>query len=94
MARAIWNDTVLAESDQVIKLEGNLYFPPDSVHQQYLKSSDTHTHCFWKGQASYYHIEVNGEKNPDAAWTYPVPKAAADNIRNYIAFWHGVEVQE
>jgi uncharacterized protein (DUF427 family) len=94
MMQAIWNNEVLAESDQTIMVEGNHYFPPGSVHQQYLKSSDTHTLCGWKGKASYYDVEVDGKTNRNAAWYYPTPQPAAEKIAGYIAFWHGVEVRE
>lgn len=93
MAKATWNDTVLAESDRCIVVEGNQYFPPASVHREYLKPSDTHTVCPWKGMASYYTVEVNGERNPDAAWYYPRPSAAASQIKDYIAFWKGIRVE-
>jgi uncharacterized protein (DUF427 family) len=92
--KAVWKNTVLAESDQTVMVEGNHYFPPEAVNRQYLKPSDTHSTCPWKGQASYYHIEVGGEVNQDAAWYYPEPKDAAQNIKNYVAFWKGVEVTE
>lgn len=94
MARAIWNGEVLAESDTIELVEGNVYFPPDSIHREYFKDSDTHTTCFWKGVASYYHVEVDGETNVDAAWYYPETKPAADNIKGYVAFWRGVEVEQ
>ncbi len=90
--KAIWNGTVLAESDNTIVVEGNHYFPPDSIHRHYFKPSDSHTICFWKGQASYYHIEVDGQINRDAAWYYPATKAAAREIQGYVAFWKGVRV--
>lgn len=90
--RAIWNNALLAESDATIEVEGNHYFPPDAVNRALLRDSDTHSHCGWKGDASYYHIEVEGEVNQDAAWCYPEPYAAAANIRDYVAFWRGVEV--
>ncbi len=93
MIKALWKNTVLAESDQTVVVEGNQYFPPGSVHRQYLKPSDTHTTCPWKGEASYYHIEVAGEVNKDAAWYYPDPKDAAQNIKDHVAFWKGVEVR-
>ncbi len=93
MARAIWNGAVIAESDRCEIIEGNHYFPRDSVHGEFLKPSDTHTICPWKGEASYYHIVVNGERNADAAWYYPTPTAAAKNIKDRIAFWKGVKVQ-
>ncbi len=92
--RAQWEGTVIAESDNTVVVEGNHYFPADSVHKEYLKSSDTHTTCPWKGEASYYTIVVNGKENRDAAWFYPEPKEAAMEIKNRIAFWHGVEVTE
>ena len=92
MPRAIWNDTVLAESDQTEIVEGNHYFPPGSVNQQYFQKSETHTTCPWKGVASYYTIVVNGQVNKDAAWYYPEPKAAAKNIKDHLAFWKGVRI--
>ncbi len=93
MPRAIWNDTVIAESDRCEVVEGNQYFPPDSVKQQYLKPSDYHTTCPWKGIASYYSIEVDGQVNKDAAWYYPSTKERAKNIEGYVAFWKGVKVE-
>ena len=92
--KAIWNNTVIAESDQTRIVENNHYFPEDSVHKEFLKPSDTHTICPWKGKASYYTIEAGGKTNTDAAWFYPEPKEAAKEIKNYIAFWQGVEVSE
>lgn len=92
MKKAIWKDCILAESDNTIVVENNHYFPPDSVHWQYLKPSDTHTVCPWKGTASYYSVEINGGKNPDAAWYYPLPKEDAKQIKDYVAFWKGVKV--
>ena len=94
MGTAVWNGAVLAESDQFEKVEGNLYFPPDSINRDYFKDSDTHSVCFWKGKASYYDIEVDGKTNKDAAWYYPEPKSKAENIKGHIAFWKGVEVTE
>ena len=94
MAKAIWNDVVLAESDVYEKVEGNIYFPADSINKSHFKESDTHTTCSWKGVASYYTIIVNGQENKDAAWYYPEPKAAAQNIKRHIAFWKGVKVIE
>lgn len=94
MAKAIWNGVVLAESDDVIEVEGNKYFPPGSINKEYFKGSDNHTTCPWKGMASYYNIEVNGDVNPDAAWYYPEAKHAAKQIENYVAFWNGVEVTD
>ena len=92
MPKAIWNGAVLAESDRTEVVEGNHYFPPDSIRREYFRESDTHTTCPWKGVASYYNIEVEGEVNPDAAWYYPAPKAAAKHIAGYVAFWRGVQV--
>ena len=93
MAKAIWNNTVLAESDRGEMVEGNHYFPPEAVKREYLKPSETHTVCSWKGTASYYHIEAGGQHNPDAAWYYPEPSAAARNIKDYVAFWRGVKIE-
>ncbi|WP_203295538.1 DUF427 domain-containing protein [Luteirhabdus pelagi] len=92
--KAIWNHTVLAESDDTIVVEGNHYFPPDSINEDYFKDSDSHTTCPWKGEASYYNLFVNGQQNPDAAWYYPDPKSKAENIKNYVAFWKGVSVED
>ncbi len=91
--KAIWNDTVLAESDDTIVIEGNHYFPPETVNKSYFKNSDTHSICPWKGKASYYTIEVDGNKNKDAAWYYPDTKEMAKKFENYVAFWKGVEVK-
>lgn len=93
MPKAVWNGTVLAESDQCVVVEGNQYFPPNSVKPEYLQDSDTHTTCGWKGVASYYNIVVDGQVNKDAAWYYPEPKSAAKNIEGYLAFWKGVKVE-
>lgn len=92
--KAIWNNEVIAESNDTIVVEGNHYFPPDTIKKEYFKPSDTHTTCPWKGLASYYTIEVNGSENPDAAWYYPKTKEAAKHIENYVAFWRGVKVDE
>ncbi len=92
MAKASWNGTVIAESDKTVEVEGNQYFPASSVKQDYLRPSNTHTTCPWKGLASYYSLEVNGKTNPDAAWYYPDPKDAAKEIKGHIAFWKGVTV--
>lgn len=94
MPKAIWNDKTLAESDQCIVIEGNQYFPPDSIQREYFKESNTHSTCPWKGLASYYTISVGGKENTDAAWYYPEPKEAAAGIKDYVAFWHGVNVEE
>jgi len=93
MARATWKGTVLAESDRVEIVEGNVYFPPDAVKREHVRTSGTHTTCPWKGEASYYDVIVNGETNRDAAWYYPMPKSAAANILNHVAFWRGVTVE-
>jgi uncharacterized protein (DUF427 family) len=94
MKKAVWNGKVIAESDAVIELEGNLYFPPESLKKEYLQNSETTSTCPWKGEAHYYHIEAGGESNRDAAWYYPQPKEAARQIKGYVAFWKGVEVIE
>jgi len=90
--KAIWNEVVIAESADTIVIENNHYFPADSVKQEFLMASDKNTVCPWKGLASYYSIEVNGKLNKDAAWFYPAPKEAANNIKDYVAFWKGVTV--
>lgn len=90
--KAIWNGTVFAESADTVVVEGNHYFPADAIRSEYFKSSATHTVCPWKGTASYYTLEVNGQQNPDAAWYYPETKDAARNIEGRIAFWKGVQV--
>lgn len=93
MPKAIWNGAVLAESKACKVVEGNQYFPPDSINRQYFKPSSAHTTCPWKGEASYYDIEVAGQVNKDAAWYYPSPKDAAKDIVGYVAFWKGVKVE-
>ena len=92
--KAIWNDTVLAESDHTKVVENNHYFPPESINSDYFQLSDTHSTCPWKGKASYFHIKVENDRNEDAAWFYPHPKAEASQIKNHVAFWNGVEVKE
>ncbi|WP_427008681.1 DUF427 domain-containing protein [Pseudarthrobacter sp. H2] len=92
--QAIWNGTVLAESDRTVQIEGNQYFPPGSINSEYFRPSDHTTVCFWKGTASYYTLEVDGRTNRDAAWYYPVPSLAAREIKGHIAFWKGVRVLE
>ena len=94
MPRALWKGTVIAESDKYEVVEGNVYFPPDAIHREHFKESDTHTVCGWKGTASYYTVSVDGEENRDAAWYYPDPKPAAANIKDHIAFWRGVTVEK
>ena len=91
--KAIWKGEVLAESDQTIVIEGNHYFPADAIKKEMFVPSKTQTHCPWKGVASYYSIEVNGETNKDAAWYYAQPKDAAKQIKNHVAFWKGVKVE-
>ena len=92
--KAIWKNTVIAQSDETIVIEGNHYFPVESVRTELLKDSNTTTVCPWKGTANYYNINVDGETNPDAAYYYPEPKDAASEIRGRIAFWKGVQVIE
>jgi uncharacterized protein (DUF427 family) len=91
MPKAVWNNTTLAESDATVVVEGNHYFPPDSLHREYFRDSDAHTVCGWKGTASYYDVVVDGEVNPGAAWYYPDPKPKAAEIKDYVAFWKGVQ---
>jgi uncharacterized protein (DUF427 family) len=93
MARALWNGAVIAETDDPVVVDGNVYFPAGSVKREHLQPSETHTTCGWKGVASYYHVVVGGESNPDAAWYYPEPLKAAENIGGRIAFWKGVTVE-
>ncbi|MCT7986335.1 DUF427 domain-containing protein [Laspinema sp. A4] len=93
MPKAIWNGAILAESDRCEVVEGNQYFPPDSIKSEYFQESNTHTNCPWKGQASYYDIVVEGQVNKDAAWYYPNVKDAAKQIKGYVAFWRGVKVE-
>lgn len=92
MAQAIWHGAVIAESAETVVVEGNHYFPLGSVRQEFLRESDSHSRCPWKGTASYYSLEVDGVRNPDAAWYYPAPSAAANEIKDHVAFWKGVQV--
>ena len=92
MVKALWHNRVIAESDVTIEVEGNQYFPPESVNHEYLRESETHSTCPWKGIASYFDVVVDGAVNKDAAWFYPEPKEAAKKIAGYVAFWKGVEV--
>jgi uncharacterized protein (DUF427 family) len=92
--KAIWEDTVIAESDKTIVIEGNHYFPPHAIKAEYFSPSDTHTTCHWKGTASYYHVQVGEKSNADAAWYYPEPKQAARQIKGFVAFWRGVKLSE
>jgi len=94
MMKAIWNNQVIAKSNDTIVVEGNYYFPEDAVNKEYLKSSDTHSVCPWKGKASYYSIEVDGKVNEDAAWYYPEPKEAAKQIKSRVAFWRGITIEK
>ena len=93
MPKAIWNGAVLAESDNCEVVEGNQYFPPDSIKKEYFQDSSKHSHCPWKGDASYYTVVVDGQENKDAAWYYPSPMEKAQNIKDYVAFWRGVKVE-
>lgn len=93
MVKATWKGKVLAESDRTEIVEGNHYFPTEALRKEFFKPSETHSTCPWKGVASYYSIEVDGEKNPDAAWYYPDPKPAARNIAGRVAFWKGVRIE-
>jgi uncharacterized protein (DUF427 family) len=92
--KAIWNGVVIADSNKTIIIEGNHYFPPESVRSEYFVNSDTHSTCPWKGLASYKSLNVKGSVNKDAVWFYPEPKDAAKQIRGYFAFWKGVEIRE
>ncbi|MBH0780281.1 DUF427 domain-containing protein [Nocardia bovistercoris] len=90
--QAVWNGAVLAESEDTVVVEGNHYFPVDSIVAEYFSGSDTHTVCPWKGTASYYTVTVDGKSNTDAAWFYPEPKSEAERIRDRVAFWRGVDI--
>jgi len=92
MPKAIWNNVILAESDQTIIVEGNHYFPPDSIKTSFLRESAARTFCAWKGTASYYDIVVDDQVNEQAAWFYPAPKTESAHIQDYVAFWKGVQV--
>lgn len=92
--KAIWNNQTIAESDATIVVENNHYFPIEAVRSEFLRESDTHSFCPWKGTASYYSLDVDGKINPDAAWYYPEPYEAAKNIAGYVAFWKGVVVKQ
>ncbi len=93
MPRAVWIGTVVAESTDFEEVEGNIYFPPDALHREYFRDSAHTSVCHWKGRASYFDLIVDGRENRDAAWTYPDPKPAAQQIKDYVAFWHGVRIQ-
>ena len=90
--KAIWNGKTIAESDETVVVEGNHYFPAESLVREHFEASSTTTICPWKGTASYYSVVVDGETNADAAWYYPEPKSAAAEIKDHVAFWRGVEV--
>ncbi|MDX1687711.1 MAG: DUF427 domain-containing protein [Candidatus Promineifilaceae bacterium] len=92
MPKAFWNGAVLAESDETVVVDGDHYFPPETLNQDHLEKSHTRTICPWKGQATYYNVIVNGTINRDAAWSYSTPKPVAMKIRGYVAFWRGVQV--
>ncbi|MEJ1222613.1 DUF427 domain-containing protein [Sediminicola sp. 1XM1-17] len=92
--KAIWNNTVIAESDETVVVENNHYFPANSIKQEYFKPSDTHTTCAWKGKASYYSLEVDGKENKDAAWYYPEVSELAKSIKGHVAFWKGVTIEK
>jgi len=96
MPKAIWNNQIIAEAaaTEIHRVEGNIYFPFSAVKSEFLRSSDTHSSCMWKGVASYYDVVVDGQLNKDAAWYYPDTSKMAARIKNYVAFWHGVQVEE
>lgn len=96
MPKAIWNNQVLADAETSVihRVEGNVYFPVSAVKKDFLRDSDTHTHCVWKGVASYYDVVVDGQVNKDAAWYYPNPSSMAARLEHHIAFWKGVRVEE
>lgn len=91
--KATWNGATLAQSDDIVTVEGNAYFPASALDRRFVVDSDTHTTCHWKGVASYYTLEVNGQRNPDAVWYYPSPKAGAEQVKDRVAFWKGVKVE-
>ncbi|MBD3409899.1 MAG: DUF427 domain-containing protein [Ignavibacteriales bacterium] len=92
--KALWKDTVVAESDDTVVVENNHYFPPETVNRDLFIDSDLETYCPWKGKANYYHLKTNGEKNENAAWYYPDPSEEAAHIKDYVAFWRGVKIVE
>ena len=94
MARAVWNGKVIAESEKFETVEGNLYFPESALKREFFRTSTTTSTCPWKGQARYYSLLIDGQENQDAAWYYPDPKPAAHNIKNHVAFWRGVDVEQ
>jgi len=96
MPKAIWNDQVIAEAaaSEIYRVENNVYFPPAALKREFLKESDTHSSCAWKGTASYFDVVVDDQVNESAAWYYPAPSKMAERIKGYVAFWHGVKVEE
>lgn len=92
MPKAVWNGEVIAETDDTVVVEGNHYFPIDSIRREYLVESDRQTVCPWKGTASYYSLVVDGKRNENAAWYYPSPTPAAKSVKGRVAFWHGVKI--
>ena len=92
--KALWNDTIIAESNNTVVIEGNHYFPHDSIKKEYFKESQLHSTCPWKGEASYYSLEVDGKINQDAAWFYPEVSELAKDIKNHVAFWRGITITE
>ena len=90
--KAVWNDMVIAESDDTVVVEGNPYFPSNSIKNEYFHKTETSTSCPWKGVASYYSVTVNGKTNTDCAWYFPVPSKEAEKIKDRVAFWNGVQV--
>ncbi len=94
MPKAVWNGQVVAESDKTVVVEGNHYFPPESINLEFLRDSEEHTRCPWKGVASYYDVVVDGEVSRGGAWFYPDPSRAAKKIKDHVAFWRGVRVEQ
>jgi uncharacterized protein (DUF427 family) len=96
MPKAIWNNQIIAEAPltEIRRVEGNIYFPPAAVKREFLQPNDSHTHCPWKGKASYYHVVVGGKVNEDAAWYYAEPSAIAARIKDYVAIWNGIQVED
>ncbi|WP_350347955.1 DUF427 domain-containing protein [Agromyces sp. G08B096] len=90
--QAIWNGAVITDSDATVVVEGNHYFPREAIDERYFAPSENRSVCHWKGTASYFHVEVDGKRNPNAAWFYPEPSPAAAEIAGHVAFWHGVDV--
>lgn len=93
MYKALWKNAILAESEHIEEVEGNIYFPPDSIQKKYFHASEHTTECYWKGTAHYYHLKVHEDINKNAAWYYPITKEKAMNIKGYVAFWKGVKIE-